>query len=111
MKRIILAVCLFLCMAGASLAADIKIGWSLPEFTWDESTVVRVWEIMPDESRVFKGEAPALSQEIVLHDLIPGIHSFVARAINDWESDDSNILTTSPVPVPPEIFFQVVVPD
>lgn len=103
MKRILFSLILFVFLGLPVLAADLKLGWDIPPVAWTSATTVRIYEIS-GENRTMVVEVLAFSKEATIAGVTPGVHSYVARAYSpEWqiESDDSNIVTTPPIPAVP----------
>ena len=94
---------LFCCQA---MAADVRIDWDAPAAgqTW---VSVRIYErtgAAPNFTYVKVGETSnGTVTSITLTGIVPGTHTFVARAYNIWESADSNSVLTPVVPNAPTV--------
>jgi hypothetical protein len=97
----LLSVILWLLLAASAMAADVKLSWDAGDSTW---TSVRIYErtgTAPNFTYAKVGEALGSATEITLTGVTPGVHVYVARAFNTWESGDSNTAATPPIPAVP----------
>jgi hypothetical protein len=102
MKRIMFTVMVVLILSVSTFAATLTFEWD-PMPAGQNWTRVRLYEI--------SGAVYTLLTEVdgtetrATVDITPGEHSFVARSFDDvWESGDSNVVTTGPVPESPGNF-------
>jgi len=99
MKRIIFAVILVLIMAVAASAATLTFEWD-PMPAGQNWTKVRLYEKSSADYTLLVEVEGAETRATV--EITPGEHSFVARSFDGvWESEDSNVVTTGPVPDSP----------
>ena len=103
MKRFLSAAALLLLMAAAANAAALTFAWdSKPaDQNWAK---VRLYEKSGTTYTLLIEVAGTATQAAVTN-ITPGAHSFVARSFDGtWESGDSNVITTGPIPNPPGNF-------
>jgi hypothetical protein len=103
MKRIISAAVIFLFMAASSFAATLTFAWD-PKPADQNWSKVRLYEKSGTTYTLLIEVAGTATQATVTN-VAPGAHSFVARSFDGtWESGDSNVVVTGPVPNPPGNF-------
>jgi hypothetical protein len=103
MKRILSAAALLLLMAASTYAATLTFAWD-PKPADQNWTKVRLYEKSSTTYTLLIEVAGAANQATVTS-ITPGAHSFVARSFDGtWESGDSNVVVTGPVPNPPGNF-------
>lgn len=99
--RTLLGVILWLLLTASAMAADVKLSWDAGESTW---TSVRIYErtgTAPNYTYAKVGETLGTATEITLTGVTPGVHTYIARSYNAWESGDSNAASTPPIPAIP----------
>jgi hypothetical protein len=103
MKRILYVAAIFLFMAASTYAATLTFQWD--QMPTDQNwTKVRLYEKSGTTYTLLVEVAGAATQATVTN-VTPGAHSFVARSFDGtWESGDSNVVVTGPVPNPPGSF-------
>jgi hypothetical protein len=103
MKRILFAAAIVLLVAASTYAATLTFAWDPmpPDQNW---TKVRLYEKSGTTYTLLE-EVDGTETQATVPNVIPGAHSFVARSFDGiWESGDSNVVTTGPVPNPPGNF-------
>lgn len=103
MKRIMSAAVIFLFMAVSTYAATLTFAWDHKpaDQNWAK---VRLYEKLGSTYTLLVEVAGTAIQATVTS-VTPGAHSFVARSFDGtWESGDSNVVATGPVPNPPGNF-------
>lgn len=94
-------------------AAEVKLGWDNVSTAADLQSV-RIYERQPDGTWVMVGEAHVDADgnaptQITLKDVAPGVHTYMARSYNgEWESEDSNTMSTKPQPGAPKLTIVTV---
>lgn len=113
MLKKLLSVCcaiLFLSLGAIPLcAADIKLAWDAPTETWQ---YVRIYErtgASAPYAYVKVAEVPGDQTEATVTGVIPGPHTYIARAVNFWEGPDSNAVSTPPVPGAPTVHITITI--
>lgn len=108
MKRTI-GVILWLSMAVAALAADVKLAWD-PGDPAENWSAVRIFELV-GSNYTKVGEVSGTLTEITLKDVQPGRHVYIARSVNQWgESLDSNqAITPNPNRPPKNLTFTIII--
>lgn len=102
MKRILFAVAIVLIMAAVAGAATLTFEWD-PMSQGQNWAKVRLYEISGTDYALLAEVEGTETRATV--DIAPGEHSFVARSFDGvWESGDSNVVTTGPVPNSPGNF-------
>lgn len=104
MNRILSAAAILLLMAISAYVATLTFAWdSKPaDQNW---TKVRLYEKSGTTYTLLIEVAGTATQAMVTN-VTPGGHSFVARSFDGtWESGDSNVVVTGPVPNPPGTFI------
>jgi hypothetical protein len=103
MKRILSAAALLLLMAASTYAATLTFAWD-PKPTEQNWTKVRLYE-KSGTTYTLLIEVAGTATQATVTSITPGAHSFVARSFDGtWESGDSNVVVTGPVPNPPGNF-------
>jgi hypothetical protein len=103
MKRILSAAALILLMAASTYAATLTFAWD-PKPVDQNWTKVRLYE-KSGTAYTLLIEVAGTSTQATVTNITPGSHSFVARSFDGtWESGDSNVVVTGPVPNPPGNF-------
>jgi hypothetical protein len=103
MKRILSATALLLLMAASTYAATLTFAWD-PKPADQNWAKVRLYEKLGTTYTLLIEVAGTAAQATVTN-ITPGAHSFVARSFDGtWESGDSNVVVTGPVPNPPGNF-------
>lgn len=103
MKRILSAAALILLMAASTYAATLTFAWD-PKPADQNWTKVRLYE-KSGTTYTLLIEVAGTATQATVTSIAPGAHSFVARSFDGtWESGDSNVVTTGPVPNPPGNF-------
>jgi hypothetical protein len=108
MKRVITAAVLFMLMSASTYAATLTFAWDPKpaDQTW---TKVRLYE-KSGTTYTLLIEVAGTAIQATVTNITPGAHSFVARSFDGtWESGDSNVVTTGPVPNPPGNFKTLTV--
>ena len=103
MKRILSAAALILLMAASTYAATLTFAWDpmSPDQNW---TKVKLYE-KSGATYTLLVEVAGTATQATVTNVTPGAHSFVARSFDGtWESGDSNVVVTGPVPNPPGNF-------
>lgn len=91
-----------LALFAASLhAGTVTITWLAPTTgpVWQSA---RVYEIVGADY-VKVAEVPGDQMSATLANVVPGVHSYVVRAVAGWESPDSDVVKTPPPPGAPKI--------
>jgi hypothetical protein len=102
MKRILYSLAMLLWMAASTYAATLTFAWD-PMPADQNWTKVRLYEKSGTTYTLLVEVAGTATQATVTN-VTPGAHSFVARSFDTdgtWESGDSNVVVTGPVPNPP----------
>ncbi len=100
MKRILSAAALLLLMAASTYAATLTFAWD-PMPADQNWTKVRLYE-KSDMTYTLLIEVAGTATQATVINVAPGAHSFVARSFDGaWESGDSNVVVTGPVPSAP----------
>jgi hypothetical protein len=103
MKRIVSAAVLFMLMSASTYAATLTFAWD-PKPVDQNWAKVRLYEKSGTTYTLLIEVAGTATQATVTN-VTPGAHSFIARSFDGtWESGDSNVVTTGPVPNPPGNF-------
>jgi hypothetical protein len=103
MKRILSAAALLLLMAASTYASTLTFAWD-PKPADQNWTKVRLYE-KSGTTYTLLIEVAGTATQATATNVTPGAHSFVARSFDGtWESGDSNVVTTGPVPNPPGNF-------
>jgi hypothetical protein len=103
MKRIIFTAGMFLLMAVSTYAANLTFAWD-PKPADQNWTKVRLYE-KSGATYMLLVEVAGTASQATATNVTPGAHSFVARSFDGtWESGDSNVVVTGPVPNPPGSF-------
>jgi hypothetical protein len=103
MKRILSAAVIFLFTAVSTYAATLTFVWD-PKPADQNWAKVRLYEKSGTIYTLLIEVAGAATQATVTN-VTPGAHSFVVRSFDGtWESGDSNVVVTGPVPNPPGNF-------
>ncbi len=103
MKRILYSVAMLLLMAASTYAATLTFAWD-PMPADQNWTKVRLYE-KSGTSYTLLIEVAGPAAQATVTNVTPGAHSFVARSFDGtWESGDSNVVVTGPVPIPPGNF-------
>lgn len=96
MRRLLLLA--FLLLTAPLMAADVTLQWDRPGGeTW---TSVRIYERVGAAYNLVAEVTGDLTQATV-RNVTPGVHTYVARSVNVWESADSNTASTPAQPTPP----------
>jgi hypothetical protein len=103
MRTLFLA--LFLLIAIPALAADIQLAWD-PMPVGETWKTVRAYELKSGAggANIYTqvGEVAASVSTLTLANISPGEHRYVVRAYDGtWESGDSNVAGTPPLPASP----------
>ena len=100
MKRILSIAAVILLAAASTYAATLTFSWD-PKPSDQNWTNVRLYEKSGTTYTLLIEVAGTATQATVMN-VLPGAHSFVARSFDGtWESGDSNVIVTGPVPNPP----------
>jgi hypothetical protein len=103
MKRILSVTIVCLLMAASTYAATLTFAWD-PKPADQNWTKVRLYE-KSSTTYTLLIEVAGTAIQATVANVTPGAHSFVARSFDGtWESGDSNVVVTSPVPNPPGNF-------
>jgi hypothetical protein len=103
MKRIVSAAVLLMLMSASTYAATLTFAWD-PKPADQNWTKVRLYE-KSGTTYTLLIEAAGTATQATVTNVTPGAHSFVARSFDGtWESGDSNVVVTGPVPNPPGNF-------
>lgn len=103
MKRIMSAAAVLLLMAASTYAATLTLSWD-PKPADQNWTKVRLYE-KSGTTYMLLVEVAGTATQATVTNVTPGAHSFVARSFDEtWESGDSNVVVTGPVPNPPGNF-------
>jgi hypothetical protein len=104
-KRIMSAAVMILLMAASTYAATATL-----TFAWDPKpadqnwTKVRLYE-KSGTTYTLLVEVAGTAIQATATGITPGAHSFIVRSFDGtWESGDSNVVATGPVPNPPGNF-------
>jgi hypothetical protein len=99
MKRILFIVAVFLLMAASTYGATLTFVWD-PMSADQDWTKVRLYE-KSGTIYALLVEVAGTATQATSTNVTPSAHSFVARSFDGiWESGDSNVVITDPVPNP-----------
>jgi hypothetical protein len=104
MKRLLIVIALLCLMALPAMAATLTFQWdAMPSGqTW---TQVRIYEKSGTNYTLLGSTTSGTATSMTVSGITPGAHNFVARSYDGaWESADSNVLVTGPVPSAPGNF-------
>ncbi len=86
-------------------------------FTWDPMPMSQSWQFVRIYERIgasapytyaLKAEVSGAVSTATVSNVTPGIHTYIARSVDDWESIDSNSAVTKGQPQPPGQFKKTV---
>lgn len=106
--RLIIALLLFALTASAS---DVILTWD-PMPAGQSWTHVRIYErtgAAAPYTYTRKAEVTGDKTTATIADVAPGVHVYVARSVNGWESVDSNPSSTPDVPTAPSLTVTVTI--